>query len=363
MRTAKRTKLRKLILSYVNIAAVFLGIASFRLNFKKQCLDRPLYLRFYAVFVNMATLLLMPVVYIQQATTMQTGAEYSLPNFTDSVSIIITFTAAATSILLRWKHEAQYVRIAEAIFQLDKDYYDKLRIDNDKDRQSDYFLYFKTLTFSLHAIATFYGAIQFSRNDSWSGMLVAIYYGYVYNLLYGSLFIYFCFMWLLRRRFSLLNAKLKHLLHALQQAQGVNEGVLEIQQSYVFGVKELSEISKIHTRLSKLSACLTAGFKVQILVGLLSQLINGITFSYYAFLLNNKYLNFHFDVSTTILSSICTWVLFIDGTLLYWLAEATANAHRTTSQLLRRFETLPLSYEDFGRQVRLGAPIKKVHFS
>lgn len=363
MRTATLTKLRKGILSYANIAAVFLGITSFRLNFKKQRLDQPRWLRFYVVFSNMVTLLLLPVVYIQQMTAMHTSAEYSLPNFTDCVAVIITFTTVAMSVLLRRKHEAHYVRIAQAIFQLDKDYYNNLSVDNSKERRSDYFLCFKTLTFSLHAIAPFYGSIQFLPADRWSSMLVALYYGYVYNLLYGTLFIYFCFMWLLWRRFSLLNTKLNHLLHTLQQSQGLSKGRLEIQQLDAFGVKELSEISKIHTRLSTLTTCLTTGFNVQILAVLLTQLINGITFSYYAFLLNKDYLHIHFDVPTSILGSAFTLVLFVDGTLLYWMAEAAANAHRSASQLLIWFQTLPIAYENFEQQVLLGANIKRVYFS
>lgn len=351
MRTARRTELRNCIIGYANIGAIILGITCLRLNFPEQRIDRPRLLRLYVFSVNLLTILLVPFAYVLEAAQLPQGYNHNLSMLTDGMTMLITFSAVIITVLLRRKHETLYVDIAEALFQLEKDYFSKLRIDNAVEQRSDYLLFFKVFVFAAHTIAPFYGALVFSPTASWLNMFASFYYGFVYNLLFGTLFVYFYLMWLLRKRFSLLNTKLSDLLHSIQIWLEADNGFMQLQKLGVCGAEEIMMISKIHERLSTLTERLNADFKLQILAGLLTQLLNCICYGYYGFLLNEGFLKIKVSTPMGVLGVMFTVIMFVDGYLLYWITDTTARSYQRAAQLLSRFPLIQILCVEFEQQV------------
>nr|XP_036230358.1 uncharacterized protein LOC118683123 isoform X2 [Bactrocera oleae] len=272
------------IIGYFNILAIFLGLTRFRIDFKAQRVFQSRLVARYVICANIAYLLALPVFYIYEAMYTSSQFDRDLVFLTESVNMLISFGAAALSVLLRGQREGIHLKLAETVIALDRRHFQNMRAgQRSVAHRSDHLLYFKMFALCLQTVVPFYDWLTVNDTVNVPEFLQTFYYAYSQSILAMALFMYYHWIWLLRKRFCLLNLTVLELLRRLQQMPIGSErcgGFSSTQQqcSVVEATVILLKISQIHALLNRLLSHLNRDYKVQILAVLLKNVIECISF-------------------------------------------------------------------------------------
>lgn len=344
------------IIGYFNILAIFLGLTRFRIDFKAQRVFQSRLVARYVICANIAYLLALPVFYIYEAMYTSSQFDRDLVFLTESVNMLISFAAAALSVLLRGQREGIHLKLAETVIALDRRHFQNMRAgQRSVAHRSDHLLYFKMFALCLQTVVPFYDWFTVNDTVNVPEFLQTFYYAYSQSILAMALFMYYHWIWLLRKRFCLLNLTVLELLRRLQQMPIGSErcgGFSSTQQqcSVVEATVILLKISQIHALLNRLLSHLNRDYKVQILAVLLKNVIECISFGYYLTLGLSGSMDWEFDVGTLLFLSYAA-ILFVDLNLIYWISDMIIDAQHQMSEIMRRFQLLPFLGDEFEQQV------------
>ncbi|XP_036334561.1 putative gustatory receptor 58a [Rhagoletis pomonella] len=330
------------IIGYFNIYVIFLGLTRFRIDFVAQRVVRSRLVAFYVICVNIATLVFVPISYIYESIDASSILNNNLETFSETVNLLINSGAIAASVLLRGQREGIHLKIAESIISLDRRYFSKMCADKSTDHGADRLLYFKLFALSLQLVAPLYNSFSAVDEVVISEVLQTFYYSYLQSILAATHSMYFYFMWLLHKRFCLLNGKIKDLLHQLQQMpmRGERCEVDILAQRQLDATEALLEISQIHTDLSRLLVRLNVDYEKQILAVLLANLIDSISFGYYLTLAMDGSVDWEFDFDALLFCSYAA-ILFVDLNLVYWISDMAMAGHNKMAQIICQLQILP----------------------
>lgn len=360
--------LRLRIIGYFNVLVIFLGLTRFRIDFVAQRVVHSRLVAYYVICANIGFLFFLPIAYIYEVIDDSTYFGNNLLSLTGSVSRAINFAASAFSVFLRSLREAVHLEIAETIIVLDRRYFSKMPMLEAEEKVeaaqqciwADRLLYFKMFALCMQILATIYYSLptfdELDANEAW----LDCYYVYTQSILASTHFMYCYQMWLLWKRFGLLNVKVSALLRRLQRRTikaGCGLGGSDLRQGRkqlaLEAVDILRGIAQTHACLSHLLERLNEGYLLQILVVLLASVIESITFGYSLSLVFDGSLEWEFDFDTYLFCMfIC--IMFIDFNLVYWISDRTVYAHGQITEILRRFQLLPFLGVDFEQHVSDG---------
>ncbi|XP_029406910.2 putative gustatory receptor 22c [Bactrocera dorsalis] len=349
------SKIITICLQYMNYTAVFLGFTRLRIDYDSQKIYESRIIDFYVVIANIITVVLLPCAHAISIKYITANFKNNLLAFTDLVNLLIVYTVVVFTVLSRCRRERIYMEISQDIFKLDRTYFAKLTMNARIEKQADLVILLKMVTTSLELFVPIFGIFnQAIRVDVYVWML-ALYTSLIESILNAVLFLFFYMLWLVRKRMWRLNARLKELLHSLQKLHKSAASVLSpnsctLQQFSALAAEELREIKGVHARLSAMLLRLNSVYRWQIIVVLLTYLINNISYGYYFVVSLSDSINMPQSVPSIITSLVASTIVFIDINLLYWGADATTFACQSTRQILRRFQGLPLMSSAFERQ-------------
>lgn len=348
--------IRLRIIGFFNLLAIFLGLTKFFIDFKAQRMVHSRLFACYVICANIAYLLALPIFYIYEAMSASSQFDNNLLFLTESVNMLINFAASALSVLLRCQREGIHLEIAETVIALDRRHFRKMSTGKRPvTHRSDHLLYFKMFVLCLQIVVPFYDWLTFSDELDIQEFLQTFYYDYTQSILAMALFMYYYWMWLLRKRFSLLNLTVLELLRRLQQVpirSERNVGCSSTQQQRFVAKATviLVEVSQIHALLKRLLLHLNRDYKVQILAVLLKNVIECISFGYYLTLGLGGSMDWEFDVGT-FMFLLYAAILFVDLNSVYCISDMITNAHNQMLEIMRRFQLLPSLGQEFDQQV------------
>ncbi|XP_036334562.1 putative gustatory receptor 58a [Rhagoletis pomonella] len=165
-------------------------------------------------------------------------------------------------------------------------------------------------------------------------------------------------MWLLHKRFCLLNRKMKELLRQLQQVtirgDQCEVDILAQRQFIADATEALLEISRIHAHLSGLLARLIVDYQQDILAMVFLYIVSAISFGFFLSLVMLKSIEWELDL-IEFLVLLHAAIDVVDLNLIYWISDRTMAAHDKMAQILRRFQILPPLGDEFEQESELFA--------
>ncbi|XP_050324587.1 gustatory receptor for bitter taste 93a-like [Bactrocera neohumeralis] len=349
MYQTQRSLMLPRIIGYFNILAIFLGLTRFRIDFKAQRVVQSRHVARFVICVNIAYLLAWPVFYFYEAMYTSSQFEENLVFLTESANMFISIVAAALSVLMRGRRERIHLELAETIIALDRRHFQNMCAgQRSVTHRSDHLLYFKMFTLCLQTVVPFYDWLTVSDTLDVPAFLQTFYYAYSQSILAMALFMYYHWLWVLRKRFCLLNLTVLGLLRRLQQMPiGRTQ-----QRSVLEATAILLKISQVHALLNRLLSHLNRDYKVQILAVLLKNVIECISFGYYLTLGLSGSMDWEFDVDTLLFFSYAA-ILFVDMNSVYWISHMITDAQQQMSDIMRRFQVLPSLGDEFDQQCEL----------